>query len=663
MGPHAPHARHRGRGRALHPPRPRPPRRSARRRARPLARPLRPLARAIARTARHARPQRHACDHVRRRSAGRGPARRPRPPVGCHARRDDGRGRARSLGRKGRGPARPGWRVDDPRSRPGHHRAAAAAALQARHQRPAYPARRRGDRARLRRRSDCRERSRSARAARGRGFTQYGGRRHRTAHRTDARAAGHLSPGHRSLGERTRPHPRRGSRPREIGHPRRRRDHRGGARPPGRRDRPLRPLPGGAVMARHLRKSAELGLEAITIERALIAPEQVAKIAATARDGKAAAGYDIPKGLTLGEEIARYFRIGQAIWRDYDRIDSPTATQTAEFVGRLLVQAFGFDDLTGPHEHREGTRRYRIAWEARQGHVPIVVAAPAGDEKGRDVGFTRALPEFGDGAEGRAKRSPIVLLQDWLNANTGFYWGLVFAGDKARLRRDKAGLTRRAWIEAGLGALFRHEMSAACTAWWLRTHASRFGATGAPPSSAPLEEVREAGLRQGTAARERLREGVESALSELGQGLVEANPAIRERLASDAAATSALFEELLRTVYRLIFLAVAEDRDLLHPRTTGQKARDLYAENYSFAFWRQRSTRLAAYDAHHDAWEGMKVTLAALEQGQPLLGLPALGGLFARGATPMLGEARIPNRRFLRAIYSLGFIRVDSQRH
>ena len=415
-------------------------------------------------------------------------------------------------------------------------------------------------------------------------------------------------------------------------------------------------------MARHLRKSAELGLEAITIEGALIAPEQVAKIAATARDGKAAAGYDIPKGLTLGEEIARYFRIGQAIWRDYDRIDSPTATQTAEFVGRLLVQAFGFDDLTGPHEHREGTRRYRIAWEARQGHVPIVVAAPAGDEKGRDVGFTRALPEFGDGAEGRAKRSPIVLLQDWLNANTGFYWGLVFAGDKVRLMRDNASLTRQAWIEADLGAMFRDEMFADFTAWWLLTHASRFGAPGAPPSSAPLEQAREAGLRQGTAARERLREGVETALSELGQGLVEANPAIRERLASDAAATSALFEELLRTVYRLIFLAVAEDRDLLHPRTTGQKARDLYAENYSFAFWRQRSTRLAAYDAHHDAWEGMKVTLAALEQGQPLLGLPALGGLFARGATPMLGEARIPNRRFLRAIYSLGFIRVDSQR-
>lgn len=416
-------------------------------------------------------------------------------------------------------------------------------------------------------------------------------------------------------------------------------------------------------MARAMRKATELGLEAIAIEGGLIAPEQVAAIAATARDAKSAAGYDVPKGLTLGEEIARYFRIGQAIWRDYDRIDAPTVTQTAEFADKLLSQAFGFDDLTGPHDHHDGTRRYRIAREARQGRVPVVVAAPATDDKGRDVGFTKALPEFGDGVEGRARRSPIVLLQDWLNANPQFYWGLVFAGDRVRLMRDNASLTRQAWIEADLGAIFRDEMFADFTAWWLLTHASRFGAAGTPASSAPLEQAREAGLKQGTAARERLREGVETALAELGQGLVEANPTIRQRLASDAAATSALFEELLRTVYRLIFLAVAEDRDLLHPRTTGRQARDLYAENYGFAFWRQRSTRLAAYDAHHDAWEGIKVTLAALEHGQSLLGLPALGGLFVRDATPTLEQARIPNRRMLRAIYSLGFIQVAGQRH
>jgi hypothetical protein len=416
-------------------------------------------------------------------------------------------------------------------------------------------------------------------------------------------------------------------------------------------------------MTRPTKRTAELGLDAITIEGGLIAPEQVAAIAATERNAKTAAGYDVPRGLSLGDEISRYFRIGQAIWRDYARIDAPTVTQTAAFVRDLLAGAFGFGDLTGPQDHQQGTRRYRIAWEAGGGRVPIVVAAPAYDERGRPIGFTKALLEFGDGADGRAKRSAIVLLQDWLNHTDGALWGLVFAGDRVRLMRDNASLTRAAWIEADLAAMFREEMFADFTAWWLLTHATRFGINKTDaPGSVPLELAREAGLKQGTAARERLREGVETALAELGQGLVEANPAIAARIASDPAMTTALFEELLRTVYRLIFLAVAEDRNLLHPRTTAQRARDLYADSYSFAFWRERSARRAAYDAHHDAWEGMKVTLAALEAGEPLLGLPALGALFARGGTPIIGTARIPNRRFLRAVYHLGFITVASMR-
>jgi hypothetical protein len=410
------------------------------------------------------------------------------------------------------------------------------------------------------------------------------------------------------------------------------------------------------------RRTAELGLEAITIEGGLIAPEQIATIAATDRNPRAAADYEVPKGLGLGDEIARFFRIGQAIWRDYTRIDSPTVIQTARFARDLLAGAFGFDDLTGPSDHTAGTRRFRVALEGRNGRVPVVVAAPARDDKGRDIGFTRALPEFGDGAEGRARRAPVVLLQDWLNHSDNALWGLVFAGDKVRLMRDNASLTRAAWIEADLAAMFRDEMFADFTVWWLLTHASRFGNAGTPPSAAPLEQAREAGLRTGTAARERLREGVQTALEHLGAGLVEANPSARNTLANDPAATTALFEELLRTVYRLIFLAVAEERNLLHPRTTPQRARDLYAESYAFAFWRTRSTRRVAYDAHHDAWEGMKITLAALEQGQPLLGLPALGGMFSRASTPTLDGARIPNRRFLAAIHALGFITVNSTR-
>ncbi len=412
-------------------------------------------------------------------------------------------------------------------------------------------------------------------------------------------------------------------------------------------------------MARPGSRTTALALEAVVVEGGLIAPEQIAKIAGAEMGGKAAAEYGCPKGTTLRDEIARYYSIGRALWAEYDRIVAPTVTQTATFVRDLLSQCFGFTDLTGPHEHREGSRRFRIAWEAKNGRVPVVVAAPV---PGGDA-FAKSQSEFGDGEGGRGRRSPTVLLQDWLNANLAFCWGLVFAGDRVRLMRDNASLTRPAWIEADLSAMFRDEMFADFTAWWLLTHATRFGAEGAAASDCALERWREEGLKQGTSARERLREGVEEALRQLGQGLVEANPEVRERIASNRLPMTSLFEELLRTVYRLIFLAVAEDRDLLHPRSVPQRARALYAENYSFTFWRERSRRRVARDHHHDAWEGMKITLAALEHGEPALGLPALGGLFARGATPTLNEALIPNRCFLEAVFNLGFIRVQGSLH
>jgi len=416
-------------------------------------------------------------------------------------------------------------------------------------------------------------------------------------------------------------------------------------------------------MSRHTKRSSDTGFAALTIEGGLIAPDQVQAIASAAPDQKTAADYGCPKGTGLRDEITRYFRIAQAHWQGYARLEQPTMQQTAEFARNLLEQAFGFE-LTGPHHHMREDRRFTIAWEAKGGRVPIVIAPPAPADKGKaGDGFARALPEFGDGADGRiARRSPTVLLQDWLNANPDFYWGLVFAGDRLRLMRDNASLTRPAWIEADLGAIFRDEMFADFAALWLLIHASRFGAEGAAASDCALERWREAGMRAGTSARERLRVNVEEALMALGQGILDANPAIRERLDTNQLTMPHLFEQMLRVVYRLIFLGVAEDRDLLHPPATPKAVRDLYSNNYGFAWARDRSTRRNAHDHHHDAWEGVKVTFRALERGEKLLGLPALGGLFDRALTPDLDAAQIPNRALLAAAFKLGWLIEDGRR-
>ncbi|CAA2158505.1 putative type I restriction enzymeP M protein [Methylobacterium brachiatum] len=402
-------------------------------------------------------------------------------------------------------------------------------------------------------------------------------------------------------------------------------------------------------MARAARRTAEIGLTTIGVEGGLIAPAQIAAIAAAV---PSAAEYGAPKGVTLRDEITRYFRIAQAHWRGYARLESPSAAQVAAFVRGLLSEAFGFDDLAAPASHERGGHRYPIALEARCGRVPIVVAAPLA---GADA-FHKALSEFGDGATGgQSRRSPMTLLQDWLNASDGALWGLVFAGDRLRLMRDNASFTRPAWIEADLGAILRDEMFADFTALWLLIHASRFGAADAPMSECALERWREAGAQAGTAARERLGANVVEVLSKLGQGLIDSNPDLRDRLVDGRLALPAFFDQLLRLVYRLIFLAVAEERGLLHVEPVSNAAL-LYRENYGFAYLRERSSRRASHDHHGDAWEGVKIIFTGLARGEPILALPALGGLFDPEVTPDLQKTRITNRTFLAAIFRLSWL-------
>lgn len=412
-------------------------------------------------------------------------------------------------------------------------------------------------------------------------------------------------------------------------------------------------------MSRHNRRSADIGLSAITVEGGLIAPAQIALIAAMTPDLKAAQDYGCPKGTNLRDEITRYFRIAQAHWQAYARIERPNSVQTSLFVKSVLEDAFGFGTLTGPHRHHLEDHDYRITFEGRGGRVPIVVAAPLVDGDA----FTKSLPELGDNDGGTiARRSPVVLLQDWLNANDNALWGLCFAGDRLRLMRDNASITRQAYIEADLGAIFRDEMFADFTALWLMIHATRFGSENAADNDCPLERWRVAGQQAGTAARNRLRVNVEDALKALGQGFLDANPDFRARLDANALSMNVWFEQLLRIVYRMIFMAVAEDRDLLHGRNVSPQTRALYREAYGFDYLRERSGRRAAHDHHHDAWEGLKITFAAMEHGERQLALPALGGLFSSDLTRDINDLKLSNKALLAAVFRLSFLIDNRQR-
>jgi len=384
------------------------------------------------------------------------------------------------------------------------------------------------------------------------------------------------------------------------------------------------------------RRAASVVFDTITLEGGLLSSAMLARIAARAASHQSDADYGIPKGLTLRDEIARYFRIGAALFKDFAASPTPSPQATRTFVQDLLSQTLGFT-------------------EALKERVPVVVVPPS-DDLDRASTFLSLLS-----GENR-RRSAASALQDWLNQRDEALWGYCTNGDRLRLMRDNASLTRPAFVEVNLRQIFESENFADFAAAWQVFHASRFGSPGTPATECILEHWRADGAKEGLTARDRLRDGVEAALLALGNGFLAhpENTTLRNRVTNGELPLTDFFGQLLRLVYRLIFLLVAEDRGLLHPPDSSPSAAKLYAEGYSVSALRERAIRRTAWDQHFDRWEGLLISFAGLATGQPKLALPPLGGLFEDTVIPDLERGRLANRALLEAVYRLAWLKEDA---
>src|SRR5690606_35378047 len=124
-----------------------------------------------------------------------------------------------------------------------------------------------------------------------------------------------------------------------------------------------------------------------------------------------------------------------------------------------------------------------------------------------------------------------------------------------------------------------------------------------------------------------LRQGVQDAIAALGRGFLRhpANGALKAALRSGELSRDGYYRQLLRLVYRLIFLLVAEDRDLLLTPDAGPLAHARYRDYYSVD--RLRSLAEARRGGPHpDLYRTLRLVCEQLRGGNAALGLPALGG-------------------------------------
>ncbi len=399
----------------------------------------------------------------------------------------------------------------------------------------------------------------------------------------------------------------------------------------------------------------ETTFTALRIEGGLFPAEFLQRIAVLAAPGQSnPEEYAVPPGRSIRDEIGRYWTIAEALWRDYQR-DRPrtdldkTRTGVERWLFRFVRDVLGYTDLTRvPSSTQIGDRRFPLTHRAHNGAVPLILTVA-------DFDLDRSYPTFGD--DGR-RRAPHAAMQEFLNAEPAALWGIVANGTRLRLLRDNPSLTRPAFIEADLERIFEEGLYPDFAALWLTAHASRIAPAAA---GCWLERWRAEGAKTGQRALERLRAGVTTALRELGAGFVEQtdNATLRAALQDGSFTADELHQQLLRLVYRLLFLFTAEERDLLHSPDATVAARTLYAEGYGLARLRDRARLKRHYDRYADLWTGLTVTFRALSRGAPSLGLPALGGLFEAAQCLELDAASLPNTRLLAAIRALAYFTAD----
>jgi len=364
--------------------------------------------------------------------------------------------------------------------------------------------------------------------------------------------------------------------------------------------------------------------QTIRTEGALFPPDILQRIASLKVNGTRVDDYHLPPGFKVKEAITASWTALRAHWTNFqearanlDGDDTGTAITNDRWLLPLFKE-LDYGRLTTDKAPVIDEKTYPI--ERFYNNTPIHL-----------IGCNLQLDRRTKGARGAATASPHSMMQEFLNRSDDHLWAFVSNGTHLRILRDNISLSRQAFVEFDLEAMMEGEVYSDFALLWLLCHQSRVEAD--QPEQCWLEKWSQLAREQGTRILKDLRGGVEKSIEALGQGFIShpRNDQLREKLQSGELTKDDYYRQLLRIVYRLLFLFVAEDRELLHPSEVNSSTAELYDTYYSTRRLREMSQRIRG-SKHADLWHSLSLVFDSLgkDGGCPQLGLIGLGSFLWR---------------------------------
>jgi len=277
---------------------------------------------------------------------------------------------------------------------------------------------------------------------------------------------------------------------------------------------------------------------------------------------------------------------------------------------------------------------------------------------------------------GTSRLSPHATVQEYLNVTEHLY-AMVTNGLSLRLVRDSGRLVKLTYIEFDLRRMLDEDKYSEFTLLYRLIHATRFPRTKQETDQCLLEKYYQDSIESGNRIRDGLSKAVKESLIALGNGLLQhsENEELRQSIESGRLNAKDFYHQLLRLIYRLLFLMVTEERDLIFSEITEndeqpdidellkgikrptRKQKEVYYKFYSLIRLRKLSEKRYLQETRYcDLWQGLMQTFTLFETGGTgnKLGIQALGSeLFSGNAMPDITQCNVNNQVLLGCIKSL----------
>lgn len=366
-------------------------------------------------------------------------------------------------------------------------------------------------------------------------------------------------------------------------------------------------------------------------------------------------------------------------WKLFSERNSLRDPYGTKAVRRLMERFFSSLDYQldyQPTQIEVGERKFDIPYICPElDQMPIIIVGDKTGDAELDLLDKCTLDQRIKGE--RRQKSPQATMLDYLN-NTEHVYGIVTNGQVLRLIRNTGQLVKLTYIEFDIRRMVEEDHYAEFCLLFRLMHSSRFTHSG--DDACIMEQWFNRSIESGNRIRAGLSDAVQKAMEILGRSVVcgkgAGNEVFRQAVINGEANAQTLNKELIHFIYRLLFLFIIEDRNLVYnigaPDTDNdydydQKVRcqDIYKKYYAVSRLRRLSELpYLRNERYCDLWEGLMDSFRLFEDetfGAPLFIKPLGGVLFASETLHYLHQCQITNEQLLAAFSCLNEFRDEKQ--